>query len=61
MTSSPSRAGQETPAAREHMNSNLPRRKEQLVIAKLVDALGMTPSDLQQAVTKLKRYKIVKR
>jgi len=40
---------------------NLPRRKEQLVIAKLVDALGMTPSDLQQAVTKLKRYKIVKR
>ncbi len=28
MTSSPSRAGQETPAAREHMNSNLPRRKE---------------------------------
>ena len=40
---------------------NLPRRKEQLVIAKLVDALGMTPSDLQQAVAKLKKYKIVKR
>ena len=40
---------------------NLPRRKEQYVIAKLIDALGMTPSDLQQAVSKLKRNKIVKR
>ena len=40
---------------------NLPRRKEQLVIAKLVDALGMSPQDLQQAVTKLKKYKIVKK
>jgi len=40
---------------------NLPRKKEQLVIAKLIDALGMTPSDLQQAVAKLKKYKIVKR
>ena len=40
---------------------NLPRKKEQLVIAKLVDALGMTPSDLQQAVSKLKKYKIVKK
>ena len=40
---------------------NLPRKKEQLVIAKLVDALGMTPQDLQQAVTKLRKYKIVKR
>jgi hypothetical protein len=40
---------------------NLPRKKEQLVIAKMVDALGMTPSDLQQAVAKLKKYKIVKR
>lgn len=38
---------------------NLPRRKEQLVIAKLVDALGMTPQDLSQAVQKLKKYKIV--
>ncbi len=34
---------------------NLPRKKEQLVIAKLVDALGMNPSELQQAVQKLKR------
>ena len=40
---------------------NLPRKKEQLVIAKMVDELGMTPSDLQQAVAKLKKYKIVKR
>jgi len=40
---------------------NLSRRKEQYVIAKLIDALGMTPSDLQQAVQKLKRNKIVKR
>ena len=37
---------------------NLPKRKEQLVIAKLVDALGMTPQDLQQAVQRLKKYKI---
>lgn len=40
---------------------NLTRRKEQLVVAKLIDALGMSPSELQQAVQKLKRYKIVKR
>ena len=40
---------------------NLPRKKEQLVIAKLVDALGMTPQDLSQAVQKLKKYKIVKK
>jgi len=52
---------------------NLSRRKEQMVIAKIIDALGMTPSELQQAalgmtpselqqaVTKLKKYKIVKR
>lgn len=40
---------------------NLPRRKEQLVVAKLIDALGMSPAELQQAVQKLKRYKIVKR
>ena len=42
-------------------NYNLPRKKEQLVIAKLVDALDMNPSELQQAVAKLKKYKIVKR
>ncbi len=40
---------------------NLSRKKEQLVIAKLIDALGMNPSELQQAVQKIKKYKIVKR
>ena len=40
---------------------NLSRKKEQLVIAKLIDALGMSPSELQQAVQKLRKYKIVKR
>jgi hypothetical protein len=40
---------------------NLTRKKEQLVVAKLVDALGMSPQELQQAVQKLKKYKIVKR
>jgi len=40
---------------------NLSRKKEQYVIAKLIDALDMTPSDLQQAVSKLKKYKIVKK
>ena len=40
---------------------NLGRKKEQLVIAKLIDALGMTPQELAQAVQKLKKYKIVKR
>ncbi len=40
---------------------NLGRRKEQLVIAKLVDALGMTPQELSMAVQKLKKNKIVKR
>lgn len=42
-------------------NYNLPRRKEQLVLAKIVDALDMNPSELAQAVSKLKHYKIVKR
>lgn len=40
---------------------NLSRKKEQYVIAKLIDALDMNPSELQQAVQKLKKYKIVKR
>jgi hypothetical protein len=40
---------------------NLYRKKEQLVIAKLVDALGMTPQELTVAVQKLKKNKIVKR
>ena len=40
---------------------NLSRRKEQYVIAKLIDALGMTPTELMQAVQKLKKNKIVNR
>jgi hypothetical protein len=40
---------------------NLNRRKEQYVIAKLIDALDMTPTELMQAVQKLKRNKIVKK
>ena len=40
---------------------NLNKRKEQYVIAKLIDALGMTPSELTQAVQKLKKNKIVNR
>jgi hypothetical protein len=40
---------------------NLSKRKEQYVIAKLIDALGMTPTELMQAVQKLKKNKIVNR
>lgn len=40
---------------------NLPRAKEQLVIAKLVDALDMNATELSAAVSKLKKYKILKR
>ena len=40
---------------------NLNKRKEQYVIAKMIDALGMTPSELMQAVQKLKKNKIVNR
>ncbi len=40
---------------------NLSRKKEQLVIAKLIDALSMTPQELSMAVQKLKKNKIVKR
>ena len=38
---------------------NLSRAKEQYVIAKLIDALGMNPSQLASAVARLKRFKIV--
>ena len=41
--------------------SNLSRRKEQFVIAKMIDALDMNPSELQQAVQRVKKNKIVKR
>jgi hypothetical protein len=40
---------------------NLSRRKEQFVIAKMIDALDMNPAELQQAVQKVKRNKIVKK
>ena len=40
---------------------NLSRAKEQFVIAKLIDALGMTPTELMQAVQKMKKNKIVNR
>jgi hypothetical protein len=40
---------------------NLSKKKEQYVIAKLIDALGMTPTELMQAVQKLKKNKIVNR
>lgn len=40
---------------------NLPRKKEQLVIAKIVDAMHLSTSDLSQAVTKLKKYGVVTR
>ena len=40
---------------------NLNKRKEQYVIAKLIDALGMTPSELMMSVQKLKKNKIVNR
>ena len=38
---------------------NLSRAKEQYVIAKLIDALEMNPSQLSSAVARLKRFKIV--
>lgn len=40
---------------------NLPRKKEQLVIAKILDALKLTPSELTQAVQKVKKYGVVTR
>lgn len=40
---------------------NLPAKKEQAVIAKVIDALRITPSQLSQTVQKLKKYDIVKK
>ena len=48
-------------AVRALKGYNLNKRKEQYVIAKLIDALGMTPTELMQAVQKLKKNKIVNR
>jgi hypothetical protein len=39
----------------------LSRKKEQFVIAKMIDALDMNPAELQQAVQKVKKNKIVKK
>ena len=38
---------------------NLSKSKEQYIMAKLIDALNMNPSDLSTAVSRLKRFKIV--
>jgi len=40
---------------------NLPRKKEQLIIAKIVDALGVDKSQLGQAISKIKKYGIVQK
>jgi len=40
---------------------NLPRKKEQLVIAKIIDALGMDKQQLMQAITKIKKNDILKK
>lgn len=40
---------------------NLPRKKEQLVIARILDALKLSPSELNQAVQKVKKYGVVTR
>lgn len=34
---------------------NLPKKKEQLVLAKIVDALGMDKNELMQALSKIKK------
>jgi hypothetical protein len=40
---------------------NLTKKKEQLVIAKVIDALGMDKSQLMQAITKIKKNDILKK
>jgi hypothetical protein len=40
---------------------NLTKKKEQLVIAKIIDALGMDKSQLMQAITKIKKNDILKK
>jgi len=40
---------------------NLPKKKEQLIIAKIVDALGMDNSQLMQAIQKIKKNDILKK
>jgi chorismate mutase len=40
---------------------NLPKRKEQLVIARIIDALGLDKQQLMQAVQKIKKNDILKK
>ena len=40
---------------------NLPRKKEQLVIAKIIDSLGMDKQQLMQAISKIKKNDILKK
>lgn len=40
---------------------NLSRKKEQLIIAKIIDALGMDKSQLVQAIQKIKKNDILKK
>jgi hypothetical protein len=40
---------------------NLPKKKEQLIIAKIIDALGMDNSQLMQAIQKIKKNDILKK
>jgi len=40
---------------------NLPKRKEQLVIAKIIDALGLDKQQLMQAIQKIKKNDILKK
>ena len=40
---------------------NLPKKKEQAVIARVIDSLGITPSQLTQTVQKLKKYDVVRK
>ena len=40
---------------------NLPRKKEQAVIARVMDSMGITTAELNHAVQKLKKYAVVKR
>lgn len=40
---------------------NLPKKKEQLIIAKIIDALNLDKSQLMQAISKIKKNDILKK
>ena len=42
-------------------NYNLSRKKEQLVIAKIIDSLGLDKQQLMQAVSKIRKNDILKK